>query len=89
MSHPLDLLTRKWWRAVGREVDLRSEHAWLDAPVANGSVVRDGWLAEAAAKAGGEVREGVAGAGLVADLSELDGPGFRADDLREEVRAFY
>ena len=85
----LDLLTRRWWRAVGRPVDLAGEHAWLDAPMAGGSVVRDGWLADAAVKAGGEVREGFAGAGLVADFAQLDGPGFRADDLHADVRAFY
>ena len=85
----LDLLTRRWWRAVGRRVDLAGEHAWLDAPMAGGSVVRDGWLADAAVKAGGEVREGFAGAGLVADFAQLDGPGFRADDLHADVRAFY
>jgi hypothetical protein len=89
VTHALDLLTRAWWRRVGRRVDLDGEHAWLDAPTSRGSVVADGWLADAAARAGGEVREDVPGAGLVADLAALDGPGFRAADLAPEVRSFY
>ncbi|MCW2764163.1 MAG: hypothetical protein JWO11_122 [Nocardioides sp.] len=89
MPPNLDLLTRKWWRSVGRRVDLAGEHAWLNAPVAAGSVVRDGWLADAAARIGGEVRESVPGAGLVDDFSSLDGPGFAAADLDPRVRSFY
>ena len=38
MPPDLDLLTRKWWRAVGRRVDLAGEHAWLDAPISAGPV---------------------------------------------------
>ena len=89
MLATLDLLTRKWWRAVGRPVDLAGEHSWLDAPMATGPVVRDGWLAEAAARAGGRVHEEVPGAGLIATFSSLDGPGFDSFDLAPAVRDFY
>jgi hypothetical protein len=89
VHHNLDLLTRKWWRAVGRPVDLTGEHAWLDAPVSTGPVVADGWLSRAAERAGGQVREKVPGAGLIADFSSLDGPGFDASDLAPAVRDFY
>ena len=85
----LDLLTRKWWRAVGRRVDLAGEHAWLDAPMSTGSVVRDGWLEEAAARTGGQVHEQVPGAGLIAHFASLDGPGFDSAGLAPEVRDFY
>ncbi|WP_341240813.1 hypothetical protein [uncultured Nocardioides sp.] len=85
----LDPVSRAWWRTVGRRVDLEGEHAWLQAPTSSGSLVRDTWLAEEAERLGGHVSEGRADAGLVADLSELDGPGFTAGDLRPEVRDFY
>jgi hypothetical protein len=85
----LDLLTRKWWRSVGRPVDLTGQHAWLDAPMSTGPVVRDSWLADAAARVGGRVREDVPGAGLIADFASLDGPDFDASRLQPAVRAFY
>jgi hypothetical protein len=88
-SAALDLITRKWWRAVGRPVDLSGEHSWLDAPMASGALVRDGWLGDAAARAGGQVHEDVPGVGLIAHLSSLDGPGFDAADLTPVVRDFY
>ena len=74
---------------MGRRVDLAGKHAWLDAPVAAGSVVRDGWLGDAAAKLQGVVHDGVSGAGLIADLSSLDGPGFSAQRLAPQIRDFY
>lgn len=85
----LDLATRKWWRLVGREVDLGGDEGWLQAPMASGSLIGDGWLPEAAAVLGGQLRDDVPGAGLVADFAQLDGPGFAAADLRPEVRDFY
>ena len=89
MRPGLDLLTRKWWRAVGRRVDLDGEHAWLDGPMSRGPVVRDGWLREWAGRAGGQVHEDVPGAGLVAHWASLDGPGFDSGALAPEVRDFY
>ena len=89
MFSGLDLLTRKWWRTVGRRVDLTGEHAWLRAPMSAGPVVRDGWLAGAAGLAGGEVHEDVPGAGLLAHMSALDGPGFDAADLQPQICDFY
>jgi hypothetical protein len=85
----LDLGTRKFWRAVGRRIDLAGEHAWLRAPMSDGARVRDGWLDAEAAAYGGAVREDLPGAGLVADLAQLDGPGFSAARLRPEIRDFY
>ncbi len=85
----LDTVTRAWWRAVGRRVDLEGDHAWLQAPTSSASLVRDTWLVDEAARLGGRVTEGRADAGLVADLADLDGPGFAAGDLRPEVRDFY
>ena len=85
----VDLLTRKWWRAVGREVDLAGEQSWLGGPRASGAVVRDGWIAAEAARIGGSVAANRSDAGLVADMSALDGPGFNAADLAPAVRDFY
>ena len=85
----LDKVTRLFWRSVGRPVDLTGEHAWLDAPMHAGAVIGDGWLADAAAAMDGRVVEGSDRAGLLADMAALDGPGFRAADLRPEVRDFY
>jgi len=83
----LDLLTRKGWRLLGREVDLEGEHAWLRAPVSDGPTVGDGWIEAEACRHGG-VAEREPSGGLV-DLADLDGPGFDASRLRPEVRDFY
>lgn len=88
MIGALDLGTRKFWRAVGRSVDLPGDHAWLRAPTSVGSVVGDGWLEAAAATFGGTVAD-EHGAGLVPELARLDGPGFSAERLRPQIRDFY
>jgi len=85
----LDRVTRLYWRATGRPVDLHGRHAWLDAPMHSGPRVGDGWLADAARSFDGTVVENLDGAGLLDDMSRLDGATFRAADLRAEVRAFY
>ncbi|MFI5934279.1 hypothetical protein [Actinoplanes sp. NPDC051494] len=85
----LDRATRAFWRVKGRPVDLAGRERWLAAPMHDGPLVGDGWLADAAASYGGTVRESEPGAGLLADMAALDGPGFRASALRPEVRAFY
>jgi hypothetical protein len=48
------------------------------------SLVGDGWVSAA-----GIVGEEADGAGLLADMSQLDGPTFSAADLRPEIRDFY
>ncbi|WP_425308846.1 hypothetical protein AADG42_08825 [Ammonicoccus fulvus] len=85
----LDASTRRWWRLVGRRIDLEGEHTWLDAPMASGAVVRDGWLEEAAGRMGAGLEPPTAGAGLLADLADLDGPGFSATGVAREIRDFY
>ncbi|WP_307816422.1 hypothetical protein [Nocardioides limicola] len=86
---PLDLGTRKFWRAVGRPIDVSGPQDWLRAPVSAGVTVADGWLAAEAELAGGRVVEGEDGAGLLPDLAVLDGPGFAAADVHPRIRAFY
>jgi hypothetical protein len=88
MPH-LDLVTRRFWRATGRPVDLAGAERWLAAPMHDGATIGDAWLQDAAAAYGGVVREQVPGAGLLADMAQLDGPGFRAAGLRPEIRDFY
>lgn len=85
----LDLATRVFWRAVGRPVDLAGAELWLDAPMHSGEHVGDNWLPAAAAVRGGALREQDDHAGLLDDMGQLDGPGFRAADLRPEIRSFY
>jgi hypothetical protein len=85
----VDRWTRTFWRLRGQPVDLASQDAWLAAPMHSSETVADQWLAEAAVAVGGSVQEGVKGAGLLPDMAELDGPHFRAADLRPEVRDFY
>lgn len=89
MTPLVDLGTRKFWRALGRPVDLSGEHEWLRAPTSASAVVRDGWLAAEAVRQGGWVDGGAPDAGLLASMAELDGPGFRAADLLPQVRDFY
>jgi hypothetical protein len=85
----LDRVTRTFWRVKGRPVDLSGAEQWLSAPMHNGQIIGDEWLRAAAVAQGGVVREQVPGGGLLADMTQLDGPGFRADDLRPEIRDFY
>lgn len=85
----LDVATRTWWRAVGRPIDLAGAEAWLAAPTSPHSVVGDGWLTSYAGSVDGDVRDDVPGAGLVPDLSALDGPTFSAADVHPLVRDFY
>ncbi|WP_265443211.1 hypothetical protein [Flexivirga meconopsidis] len=84
----LDRSTRLFWRAAGRPVDLTAEHAWLASPTSRSSRVGDDWLATAATALGGRV-ERRPDAGLLADLSALDGAGFSAAALHPDVRGFY
>lgn len=85
----LDLLTRKFWRLVGRRVDLAGSHSWLAAPQSSGSEVASGWLEAEAARLGGRLARDTPGAGLLASLDQLDGPGFSAARLDAQVRDFY
>lgn len=85
----LDRATRIFWRLRGRRVDLGGEHQWLRAPMHDGSTVGDGWLEQAALELGGAVAKDRSGAGLLTDMEQLDGPGFRAADLHPRIRDFY
>lgn len=84
----LDRVTRTFWRTVGRPVDLAGAERWLDAPVHDGATVGDHWLEAEATRLGTTLVEDPA-SGLLPDLAALDGPTFRAADLRPEVRHFY
>lgn len=85
----LDRTTRIFWRLVGRRVDLAGAQRWLDAPMNETSLVAEGWLPATAAARGATLAEGVAGAGLITDLGQLDGPDFRAADVSPQIRDFY
>ncbi|MEU4383930.1 hypothetical protein [Promicromonospora sp. NPDC023805] len=101
MNHLLDLGSRKFWRLVGRPIDLATDHSWLRAPMSRSSTVGDGWLAAEAAHHGGTVDADVAPAepsagpapgpapGLLSAMTVLDGPGFDASRLDPRVRDFY
>lgn len=89
LGRMLDLSSRAWWRLVGRQVDLDGDHRWLDAPSCGPGPIGASWLAAEAERVGCAVREDVAGGGLMASMSILDGAGFRAADLDATVRHFY
>jgi hypothetical protein len=90
MRHnPLDPGIRKLWRYTGRRVDLTGADHWLLAPTSDRDLVADGWLKSGAALLGGTMITDDGDAGLIGDLSELDGPGFDARRLRPEIRDFY
>jgi hypothetical protein len=55
----------------------------------DGSTVADRWLQQAAQAIGGSVAKQIPGAGLIADMQQLDGPDFRAADLDPRIRDFY
>lgn len=84
----LDRITRMFWQVTGRPVNLTGDEQWLTAPMHDGQTVGDAWLRAAAAAHGGVVRE-QRDCGLLADMSDLDGPGFTAAALRPEIREFY
>jgi len=84
----LDLLTRQFWRLSGRPVDLTGDEAWLAAPMSPGPSVGDAWVEPTALAWGGQALDRPH-AGLLADMAQLDGSGFRAADLRPEIRDFY
>ncbi len=88
VTHALDPLTRRWWRAVGRPVDLSTpDFAFLAAPHNGRLEVGDAWLHRYEKR--GEVDPPSPNAGLFDDMSVLDGPDFRAADLHPMVRDFY
>lgn len=87
--HVLDRSTRRFWRLVGRRVDLAGREAWLRAPMSRSSTVADSWLLDEAARHGGRVDARVPDAGLLPDLAMLDRPGFDTARLRPEIRDFY
>ena len=85
----LDRSTRRFWTVVGRRVDLGGPESWLDAPTGDAVAGGSAWLGRAARAIGGHVAAKAVDAGLLADLSVLDGPAFSAAGLRPEVREFY
>ena len=85
----LDLATRMFWRVTGRPIDLATTEQWLAAPMSASSRIGDGWLHTAAAALSGTAHEDADHAGLLPDMSQLDGPAFTATELRPEIRDFY
>lgn len=84
----LDGATRAFWRLTGRPVDVNGDERWLAAPVHDGPAVGDAWLRAAASATGGTLHDHPTN-GLLADMAVLDGPDFRAADVRPEIRSFY
>jgi hypothetical protein len=83
----VDRTTQRWVIATGRPITVGTTQ-WLDGPVGAPREIGEAWIVEHAARIGaGTVEED--GAGLLVDMAVLDGPGFRSDDLRPEVRDFY
>ena len=74
-------------RTFGRTVR-ESSVPWLSGPV-GGDYIGDRPYEEVAARENLEVVRRSATGGLIPDVGTLDSAGFRADDLRPEVRHFY
>jgi hypothetical protein len=74
-------------RIFGRALPASSV-AWLSGPVGR-DYIGDRPYEELAARENLELVRRSSTGGLLADLAVLDGPGFRADQLRPEVRRFY
>ena len=85
----VDRATRAFWRVAGRPVDLSGSERWLASPTNHGQLVGDGWLRDAAVALGGSVRGDEIDAGLIPDLSCLDGPSFSASATSPSARHFY
>lgn len=85
----VDLATRRFWRWRGRPVELGGTHSWLNAVRSPRSEVGEDWLLGAAKESGGELLRRQPDAGLLSDMTLLDGPGFDSARLRPEIRDFY
>lgn len=83
----LDRATQRWVIRTGREVAF-ADHEWLDGPVGSPSGIGEQWIAQHAARIGARVVAAPDG-GLLPDLDALSGPGFRSEDVRAQIRAFY
>ena len=83
----VDRATQRWVIATGTKISA-TEHGWLTGPVGAPAVIGEQWIADHAARVGASTVEDP-DAGLLPRLSELDGEGFRADDLHPRVRDFY
>lgn len=84
----IDLGTRLFWRVVGRPVDLRGKHAWLDSAANSGPLVDDRWVDAYAERHGWQVGPTM-GAGLLPSFAALEGPRFRPADVPSDVADFY
>jgi hypothetical protein len=74
-------------RLFGRVVR-ESAAGWLSGPI-GGDYIGDRPYEEVAARENLELVRRSSTGGLLPDMARLDGPGFRADRLRPEVRHFY
>jgi hypothetical protein len=83
----VDRATQRWVIRTGREVAF-ADDSWLDGPVGSPSGIGERWIAEHASRLGARVVE-EPDTGLIPDLEALDGPGFRAEGIRPEIRTFY
>lgn len=84
----VDLAIRKYWRVVGRAVDLDGAEAWLAAPHGNRHGGSD-WLAAEAERLDGTLTEHDPEAGLLPDLTGFAGPGFDPGLVHPLIHDFY
>lgn len=89
MLRLVDLGTRRFWRLVGRPIDLGGDEAWLQAPMSTSPTVGADWIAAEAARHNGTVDASTHCGGLLHDIAALDQPGFDSRLVRPEIRDFY
>lgn len=87
MTRTLDRSARLVWRMLGRPIDTRSEHRWLDGPSNPLGGTGDEWLR--AFESAGRVQPSCPSDGLLEDMSVLDGVDFVSAAVDPEIRHFY
>lgn len=84
----LDLASRKFWRLVGRELEIDGADAWLQAPLGTREG-GTGWLRAEASRRGGALVDDDPDAGLQPDLAGLAGPDFDPAAVHPMIHDFY
>src|SRR5262249_54303596 len=80
-----DWTTRLWVKTTGIRTDLQSS-PWLEGPIARPTGIGIHFFDDFAAERGLSVQSGT---GLIKNLAELSGPGFKVGEISPAVRHFY
>src|SRR5215831_16943582 len=84
-GHLTDWTTQLWVKTTGILTDLQSS-PWLEGPIARPTGIGTHFFDDFAAERGLSVQSGT---GLIKNLAELSGPGFKVGEISAPVRHFY